>query len=127
MAGANTLLFGLPDGRLVAGGAQNLAAVSGPFGQTDLGLRSITPDLSASRAAGVTGDGPVMYIGPVRASAEGGEVTPVVTGATDLLVPAWDFINRLWMVDRRPDGAVVTYLRTGGQRRSTSRVSRART
>jgi hypothetical protein len=117
VAGANTLLFGLADGRMVAGGPQNLVAVSGPFGQTDLGLRSITPDLSASQAAGVTSDGGVMYVGPVRAPEESveesAEVTPVVTGATDLLVPAWDFSDRLWMVDRRADGAVVSYLREG--------------
>jgi hypothetical protein len=113
VASANPLLFGLADGRMVAGSAQNLVAVSGPFGQTDLGLRSITPDLSASQAAGVTGDGSVMYVGPVRASAGTPDVTPVVTGATDLLSPSWDFSNRLWMVDRRADGAVVSYLREG--------------
>jgi hypothetical protein len=113
VANANPLLFGLADGLMVAGSAQDLVAVSGPFGQTDLGLRSITPDLSASRAAGVTSDGSVMYVGPVRATAGTTEATPVVTGATDLLVPAWDFSNRLWMVDRRADGAVVSYLREG--------------
>jgi hypothetical protein len=110
VAEANPLLFGLAEGRMVAGGAQNLVAVSGPFGQTDLGLRSITSDLSASQAAGVTSDGSTMYVGPVRDAAA---ATPVVTGASDLLVPAWDFADRLWMVDRRPDGAVVSYLREG--------------
>jgi hypothetical protein len=113
VATANPLLFGLDDGLMVAGSAQDLTAVSGPFGQVDFGLRSITPDLNASRAAGVSSDGSAMYVAPVRASAEGAEVVPVVTGATDLLVPAWDFGNRLWMVDRRPEGAVVTYLREG--------------
>jgi hypothetical protein len=113
VANANTLMFGLVDGLMVAGAAQNLVAVDGPFGQTDLGLRTITPDLRASQAAGVTEDGSVMYVAPVRATAGPSEVTPVVTGATDLLVPAWDFSNRLWMVDRRADGAVVSYLREG--------------
>ncbi|GAB3257291.1 LpqB family beta-propeller domain-containing protein [Nocardioides dilutus] len=113
VATANKLLFGLDDGRMVSGVAQDLATVIGPFGQTDFGLRSITPDLSASQAAGVTSDGSVMYVGPVRESVATGQVTPVVTGAADLLVPAWDFSNRLWLVDRRPEGAVVTYLREG--------------
>jgi hypothetical protein len=113
VATANRLLFGLADGLMVTGSAQDLTAVSGPFGQFDFGLRSVTPDLNASRAAGVSSDGSAMYVAPVRVSAEGAEVEPVVTGATDLLVPAWDFSNRLWMVDRRPDGAVVTYLREG--------------
>jgi hypothetical protein len=110
VADANPLLFGLASGRMVAGGAQDMALVSGPFGNSDLGLRSITPDLSASQAAGVSTGGSVMYVGPVR---ETGDATPVVTGATDLLVPAWDFGDRLWMVDQRVDGAVVSYLREG--------------
>ena len=113
IADANRLLFGLADGQMVAGSAQDLARVNGPFGETDLALRSITPDLTASQAAAVTSDGSAMYVGPVRASTEDVEETPVVTGALDLLKPAWDFSRRLWMVDRRPDGAVVTYLREG--------------
>lgn len=113
VANANPLLFGLVDGLMVAGAAQDLTAVSGPFGQTDVGLRSVTPDLGASQAAGVAADGSVMYVGPVRDSLDAAPVTPVVSGAVDLLVPAWDFGNRLWMVDRRPEGAVVTYLREG--------------
>ena len=113
VADANALLFGLAGDRMVAGGAQSLVEVSGPFGQGGLDLRSITPDLDASLAAGVTGDGATMYVGPVRASDQSQPVTPVVTGATDLLVPAWDFSGRLWMVDRRAEGAVVSYLRQG--------------
>ena len=57
---------------MVAGSAQSLAAVDGPFGQGDLGLRSITPDLSASQAAGVSDDGTAMYVGPVRATDRAG-------------------------------------------------------
>jgi hypothetical protein len=112
VAEASSLLFGLADGLMVAGSAQTLAQVSGPFGQADLGLRSVTPDLDASEAAGVSGDGGAMYVAPVRDPAAGA-LDPVVTGASDLLVPAWDFAGRLWMVDRRPDGAVVSYLREG--------------
>ena len=37
-------------------------------------------------------------------------IMPVITGATSLLEPAWDFAGRLWAVDRRADGAVVSYL-----------------
>ena len=96
---------------MVAGGAQSLAVVSGPFGQQDFGLRSITPDLTAARAAGITSEGSTMYVGSVRASDD--PVIPVVTGGTDLLAPAWDFSGRLWMIDRGPSGAVVSYLRRG--------------
>ncbi len=117
VADANPLFFGLKEDRMVAGGAQNLVEVSGPFGAGGLGLRTITPDLLANRAAGVTSDGSTMYVGPVRAveaaTSEPTEVVPVVTGAVDLLPPAWDFHDRLWIVDRRPEGATVRYLRQG--------------
>ena len=114
VAEANRLLFGLQDDRMVAGGAGNLAPVSGPFGQPGLALRSITANLDASRAAGVTRDGSTMYVGDVRAT-EGvtTEAVAVVQGASDLLPPSWDFSGQLWMVDRRDDGAVVSYLRAG--------------
>ncbi len=52
VADANALRSASQDGRMVAGSAPSLAAVDGPFGQGGLGLRSITPDLSASQAAG---------------------------------------------------------------------------
>jgi hypothetical protein len=110
IADANERLYGLSEGRMVAGPAQDMVSVSGPFGQTELGLRSIASDLSASQAAGVSSDGSVMYVGPVR---EAGEAVPAMTGAADLLVPAWDFAGRLWMVDRRAEGAVVSYRRQG--------------
>ena len=114
VASADALLYGLKDGRMVAGGAQSLVEVSGPFGQADLGLRSITPDLAAERAAGVSSDGSALYVGPVRAAdLTPQEAVPVVTDATDLLTPAWDFSGRLWMVDRNEGAAVVSYLRRG--------------
>ena len=108
VAGASTLLFGLADGLLVSGSAQNLDPVSGPFGTTPQGVRTISPDLLAERAAGVTTDGTTMLLGPMRADA--GEVNAVVRNATDLLEPAWDFAGRLWFVDRQSTGAWVGYV-----------------
>lgn len=114
VADANALLFGLDEGRLAAGAAQSLVAVNGPFGTGDLDLRTITPDLDAEKAAGVTAGGSTMLVGPVRASETGEDtLASVVTGATDLLPPAWDFSGRLWIVDRQADGAAVSYLRDG--------------
>jgi len=103
---------------MVAGGTQSLVPVSGPFGQTDLGLRTVTPDLAADRAAGITADGSALYVEPVRADvgAEPAKVKPVVEGVVDLLPPAWDFSGRLWIVDRRADGAAVRYLQPGADR-----------
>jgi hypothetical protein len=109
VAGASTLLYGLADGLLVAGSAQNLDPVSGPFGTTRYDLRTISPDLRADQAAGVTSDGTSILLGPVREDADT-DVRRVVSGATDLLEPAWDFAERLWFVDRRADGAHIGYV-----------------
>jgi hypothetical protein len=108
VASASTVLYGLADGLLVAGSAQNLDPVSGPFGTTQYGLRTISPDLLADQAAGVTAGGTAMLLGPVRDDPR--EVHAVITGATDLLEPAWDFAGRLWFVDRRADGARLGYV-----------------
>ena len=39
--------------------------------------------------------------------------TTLINDGEDLLRPAWDYTGRLWEVDRREDGAVVSYLRDG--------------
>ena len=115
VAGARTLLYGLADGLLVAGSAQNLDPVRGPFGRSRFGLRTISPDLRAERAAGVTSDGREILLGPVEDDGTG--VERVVSDATNLLEPAWDFADRLWFVDRRVDGAAVGYVQGGQLRR----------
>lgn len=101
---SSSLLYGLRGGVLVGGGPQDLSLVAGPFGTTVLGIRSISPDLVASSAAAISADGTSVLMGPVR---DPGTVTQVLSGASDLLPPAWDVSGRLWLVDRTPDGARV--------------------
>jgi hypothetical protein len=115
VASADPQLYGLDDGRMVVGGIRNFAEVSGPFGQTDLGLRSITPDLAAERAAGVGADGSTLYVGPVRTADDltSQSVLPVIKDGVDLLAPAWDFSGQLWIVDRNAGAARVSYLHRG--------------
>lgn len=115
VASADALLYGLERGLMVAGGTQSLVAVSGPFGQADYDLRTVTPDLAAQRAAGITKDGSTLYVAPVRGAGgtEQPEVVPVRRDGVDLLAPAWDFSGRLWMVDRNGGVAKVSYLRRG--------------
>ena len=48
-----------------------------------------------------------MLLAPVRGR---DEVTEVLSGASNLLTPAWDFADRLWLVDRTPDGARVRFV-----------------
>lgn len=103
---ASPLLYGLRDGLLVSGPANNLDRVAGPLGMHDEGLRSIGVDLSARRVAGVSGTGGSVVVAPVS-DTDGQSVRTVATG-TDFLKPAWDFSDRLWLVDRTRNGARIS-------------------
>lgn len=107
---ASAELFALRDGVLVSGTLEELRPVDGPMGQAAQGIRAVAVDVPGSTAAGVTGSGRVL-VAPV--SAASGRVREVVSGAEDLLPPAWDLTGRLWLVDRRADGAVVSVVRRG--------------
>ncbi|MFA6298193.1 MAG: LpqB family beta-propeller domain-containing protein [Nocardioides sp.] len=119
---ASQALYGLRGGLLFSGDPETLAAVDGPLGLERYGLRSVAVNLSASTAAAVSTDGTGVLLAPVRNDpaeedeAVGG-VEQVVSGATDLLPPAWDFTDRLWLVDRTAAGARVS-IREGGRLRS---------
>ena len=116
---ANPLLFGLRNGQLVYGEPATLAPAAGPLGEEDdHGLRSVSVNLNASEAAGVSTDGTGLVRAPVRDDPEG-TIRTVTTG-TDLLPPAWDFTDRLWLVDNTSDGARISYRE--GREFSTLRV-----
>jgi hypothetical protein len=106
---ASPLLYGLRDGRLSSGAGGALDPVSGPLGAEALGVRSVGVSLTANRAAGVSDDGGSVIVAPVSGS-DDGRARTVVTGASDLLKPAWDASNRMWLVDRTPQGAAVSYV-----------------
>lgn len=105
---ASSLLFGLRDGRLVSGPPGELAEVSGPMGNEVQGVRSVAVNLNATVVAGVASRGDRLLLTTVRGGAEA--VEEEVSGAENLLRPAWDFADRLWMVDNRETGARVSYL-----------------
>ncbi len=108
---ASTLLFGLDAaGRMVAGPAEELDPVSGPWGREDVGARSIAIDLGGQVAAAVSADGTAVLRGPVRDDGTPQRIEQILSGASDLLDPAWDFADRMWLVDRTPDGARVSYV-----------------
>lgn len=102
------LLFGLREGLLVAGPAEGLGAVDGPFGTAEQGLRSVGVNLTGERAAGVTTSGDRVLVAAVRGEEE--RVEQVASDGVDLLQPAWDFSDRIWLLDNRPDGAVITHI-----------------
>ncbi|HET6937933.1 MAG TPA: LpqB family beta-propeller domain-containing protein [Nocardioides sp.] len=108
VAGSSTQLFGLRDGLMVGGSPQNLATVTGPFGRRDYHLRTVSPDMRADQVAAVNSRGSTLWLGSVKD--DGKEPTRLLRGQEDLLRPAWDFMGRVWEVDRRKTGAVVYYL-----------------
>ena len=97
-ARASSLLYGLRRGRLVAGPPESLRAVNGPLGLTDYGLASVAVNLTADLAAGVSGER--QRRAARRRCAARSPVRQVLSGADDLLPPAWDVADRLWLVDR---------------------------
>lgn len=105
---ASTMLYALRDGLLVSGPPDGLTAVDGPMGRTDLGVRTISVNLDGTRVAGVSADGSRLLLTSVRGPGE--RVVQVVSGGSSLLRPAWDHSDRLWLVDARPDGALVSYV-----------------
>ena len=105
---ASSLLYGLRNGRLVSGTPGELDPVDGVLGQQARSLRSIGVDLTATNVAGVSRDGTTLRLAAVRGVDE--PVRTVIDGASDLLEPAWDGNDRLWVVDRTEEGAVVRHV-----------------
>lgn len=115
---SNPLLYGLSEGLLASGTDARLSAVSGPLGQENFGLRSVAVNLAGTTAAGISSDGRSVLLASVAAvpGEDGpGPVDQEVSRATDLLPPAWDVTDRLWLVDRTAAGARILY-REGDER-----------
>lgn len=98
-------LFGLVDGHVVRGSIGSLLGTSGPMGVNALGVRSIGVNLTGERVAGVSGDGRSVLVAPVDVE---GRAVEVASGARDLLPPAWDFMDRIWLADRAVGGAGIS-------------------
>ncbi len=107
-------LFGLVEGKLVRGSIGSLLATPGPMGAERLGVRSIGVSLRGERVAGVSGDGTALLVAPVDSE---GSAVQVVSGARDLLPPAWDFADRIWLADRARGGSRISVV-TGESRRA---------
>lgn len=108
-AKASQQLYALQNGVVVSGEPDDLSAVVGPFGQEGSPrLRSIAVSLEGSEVVGVTEDGTSLVTAATHAS--GARTTTIVRNRTDLLPPAWDFTDRLWVVDNAPGGAEIGYL-----------------
>jgi hypothetical protein len=106
---SSPLLFGLRGGQVVSGEVTSLAAVPGPLGTGELGLRSVGASLDAGTVAGVGAEGTALLVGTLDDPARE-RVRTIVSGGADLLRPAWDFADRIWLVDRTTAGARVLYV-----------------
>ena len=102
------LLFGLQDGLMVGGSPQNLETGHRAVrpGRLRPAHRS-PPDLRAEQVAGVSTSGSTLWVGPVKDSGTAA-TTADHRRVRTCCGPAWDFSGRLWEVDRRKAGAVVS-------------------
>lgn len=113
-SGASDALFALDEGRLVRGKPGELGRTRGPLGAVTApdgaarGASRVAVSVDASSVAVVAQDGRSLLTASV--DDDDAELVPVVSGATDLLTPVFDAEDRLWVLDRGPDGARVTVL-----------------
>jgi hypothetical protein len=110
-ARASSELFALDGGRVVSGAIGAFESTLGPFGQQDLGIRSIGVNLDGSRVAAVSGTGAELFVAPTEAP--DGESTALVAGAVDLAPPSWDHRDRIWVLDRGAGRARVILVEDG--------------
>jgi hypothetical protein len=106
--GATEVYFALRRGRLVSGQVNRLTPVAGPLGSQALGVDSFAVDLPGGRVAAVLSSGSLV-VGSVL---DERPTVPVLSGS-GLLRPAWDFANRLWVVQNGPNGARVAEVASG--------------
>ncbi len=108
---ATASLFALRDGRLVTGGLASLDPVGGPFGQRDYTVQSFGVSLDADQVAAVIGGSGAVLLSQTRDP--GASAREVAFGAGRVLRPAWDFADRLWLVDHPATGARLRVLDAG--------------
>lgn len=108
-------LFGLKQGRMVRVDDGLVQWITGPFGTRPYGLRDVSVSLDATLAAGVKGNGRSVVVSSVFGTDNGLYSSPrtVLRDGVDVLHPAWDSAGRLWLVDRRRRGAVVSVVING--------------
>lgn len=106
-------VFGLRAGRLISLDGRTESPSTGPFGSPGFAVRSIAVSLPGTEVAAVAANGTKVYSGPrdvgedIDGTAAKRQVDTVYRRGTDLLKPAYDMFDDLWLVDRTADGAAV--------------------
>ncbi|GAB2885057.1 LpqB family beta-propeller domain-containing protein [Nocardioides pacificus] len=111
---ASAQIFGLREGRVVLAtpGTED-ESLDGPLSAPGARLRDFAVDLQGTHVAGISRDGTRALLASLN---EDGPVTTPAADGTDLLKPAWDFADRIWLVDRTRRGAEVSVVFDGRRR-----------
>lgn len=113
-ATTSTALYGLRRGRVVYGSPGVMNPVGGPFGSARHDLADIAVALGGDWIAGVATDRTSAVVVPTTST--GPPIRTVLDGRTDLARPAWDHLERLWLLDRGNGAATVHVLDRGRAR-----------
>ena len=105
---ASAQLFRLRNGRLESGDAVTSGEVAGPLGLAQYGVQVVAVSLRAGLVASISGGRTALSFSSVNDSSH--PVRQVLSGATRLLRPSWDFADRVWLVDQTADGARVSLI-----------------
>ena len=100
-------MWGLRNSRVVDLSSGTPTVLDGPLARAGYSMRSLAVSESPRRLAAVSGNGSTVFVAAAEGGAVSGPVSRPVTGATDLLRPAYDMFGDLWLVDRTPEGARV--------------------
>lgn len=104
------------DGRVVIKDDAGTEVIGGPLGEEGFALRSIAVSTRDNTAAAVARSGRTAYQAPTVGDRAARRVRPVLTGASNLLRPAYDRFGNLWLVDAAGSGAVVHVISKGRDR-----------
>ncbi len=108
---SSTAMFALRDGRVVGGPPDAMEPVDGLVGERAYGFTDIALSPDSRQVAGLTAKRTAVLVAATYDAQA--KVQEVLSEATNLLTPAWDFADRLWLVDRTRTGAQVQVLTSG--------------
>lgn len=98
-------LYALRNGLLVHGPLGAQVPTGGGFGTSTYGASAMAVNLTGDVVAEVTGNRQAVLKGSPAGDHD--RVEQVVSSATALLRPSWDFADRLWVIDQTAAGATV--------------------
>ncbi|RNL63058.1 hypothetical protein EFK50_15200 [Nocardioides marmoriginsengisoli] len=106
----------ISEGRVQRIERQGATPVGGPLGQPGFALRSVAQSVERGELAAVAGNGSQLYVARDRGATGATRVQTPITGAENLLRPAYDRFGGLWAVDAARGGAVVHLVTAGTDR-----------